>query len=565
MLQKKFFTLLFFSTLLFAEKLPFFFSGNEHFSERELYEALYFHKPYFYEFYLDDPAIDPKTLMLLKQTLEDYYKSKGFFHAKITPEQDAKRIVFAIEEGEPVLVASVYNDSELATEELIPFETGALFDAEKFTQSKEAIKFFYGEQNYCNPALEAKAWIDSELNKAFLFYKSRKNGSCIFGNIKVAPTQNIDEALLRSLLYLEQGAPFSLKDIDTSYRSLYSYEGISKATIQTQVDANNSVDVSVVVEENEKPIRLELGVGASSDEGLMALAGIKHRNFINNLKTLGLSARLTQVKQTLKTTYDMPLLDKNFFGAEAGYENEKFEGFKEYRVFATLYFKQKLLPHTFLESLVFDSSKTYDADFDALFEQKYLFVVSPKLEWNYDMRDKLLEPTKGYFLNAQAMGSVKGEVSDATYYKYMLEGGYIAPFLGSTLACKATLGSLNVYSGNIPASYRFFAGGMQSNRAYGYRKLGPTDEANNPLGSGSILEATAEYRFGIYKEVRGVVFSDNTFLGNHEIPDYDNGYFSAGVGLRYKTPIGPLAIDAGFDTQKPKEHYAFHFRIGESF
>jgi translocation and assembly module TamA len=261
----------------------------------------------------------------------------------------------------------------------------------------------------------------------------------------------------------------------------------------------------------------------------------------------------------------MPLLNKNFTGIEVGYENEEFETFREDRVLADLFLKQKFLPYTFKESLLFDRSRTYDSDDEAFFPKSSLFIVSPQLELSYDTRDKILEATSGYFVNAEISGSLKSALSDASYYKFKANGGYILPINDSILGLRATFGTLGVSDGYIPASYRFFAGGMYSNRAYGYRKLGPTDVKNDPLGSDSVLEATAEIRFDIYGNLRGVLFSDNTYLGNGSIPSYDNGYYSVGFGLRYKTPIGPIAIDFGFDTADPTKQYAFHFHIGELF
>ncbi|MDY0116882.1 MAG: BamA/TamA family outer membrane protein [Sulfurimonadaceae bacterium] len=566
MLQRALLLLLLCTTLLFAEKIPLTFKGNSTFTKRELFEALNLHKPYFYEFYLDAPSINPKIISFLKQTLQNYYKTKGFFHAKVIEKNKNGKIIFIIDEGESVLVEYIEHDTDLDTQSFIPFIKGDRFDADIFTQSKEDLRFIYANENYCAPQIEAKAWIDIDLNKAYLSYKSRKNGVCRFGAIVIEPSETIEIGILESLLYFEEGEPFSALKINQSYQSLYSYEGIKKASIDTEVKENNEVDIKVKVSTNEKPIRFEMGIGISSDEGAMTLLGIKHRNFLDNLKTISLYTRLAQIKQTVKITYDMPLLDKSFFGSDIGYENEDFKSFSEYRFFSNLYLKQKFFPLIFQESIVFDSSKTYDMEDVLLFPEKYLFVTSLKLELNYDTRDKILEPSRGYFINVEVMGSLKNNLfSDASYYKYKLSGGYITPFLFNTLALKSSLGSLNIYKGDIPASYRFFAGGMQSNRGYGYRKLGPTDEANNPKGSSSLLEATAEYRFGIYKALRGVVFSDISFLGNYEVPNYDKNYLSAGVGLRYKTPIGPIAIDAGFDTKHPKEQYAFHFRIGEAF
>jgi outer membrane translocation and assembly module TamA len=200
-----------------------------------------------------------------------------------------------------------------------------------------------------------------------------------------------------------------------------------------------------------------------------------------------------------------------------------------------------------------------------LFPEVNLFVLSPKFEWSYDTRDNILDPSKGYFINSEIMGSVMSELSDASYYKFKLSGGYILPLGDSIVAVKANFGTINLYDGEVPASYRFYAGGMKSNRAYSYNKLGPINSDGDPSGFDSIFETTIEYRFPIYGAFKGVVFNDNTYIGSDDKLSNATAYYSAGLGLRYLTPIGPLAIDFGFDLEDPKSNYAFHFRIGELF
>ncbi|TKI69956.1 hypothetical protein FCU45_04915 [Sulfurimonas crateris] len=565
-MKTKFLIYFLFSTLLLAETPLLFFSQNKEISSRELYDVLELHKPYFFEFYADEPTLEVKDVELTIEALKEYYRSKGFYHVEISYISDEGTITIIIKENKPIIVKTITYSAGLNIGKQIPFKEGDVFDADKFIQSKKDIKLLYAQSSFCKAELDAKAWIDIEKNLAYLNYKVLQNERCRFGEIEVMASKNIDAEILESILHIEEGEPFSSNKIDMSYKSLYGHEGISKAIIDTKVQRDNSVDLSLSVLENENPLRFQAGLGVSSDEGAMIMLGLKHRNFLGNLKTIGIETRVTQIKQSLKANFDMPLLNRNALGLEAGYENEDFVTFKESRVFVEPYLLQKRTPHLFKESIYIDRSKTYGSDDMILIPEHTIFLVSPKLEWSYDTRDKILDPTSGYFINSQIMGSLKSDISDATYYKFKATGGYILPIVDDYIAgFRATFGTLDIKDGDLPPSYRFFAGGMHSNRAYGYRKLGPTDERNNLIGSNSIVEATAEIRFEIYGNLRGVLFSDNTFLGNDSTPSYDNGYYSAGFGLRYRTPIGPIAIDVGFDIEDPTKQYAIHFHIGELF
>jgi len=553
------------TTVTYAQNFTLLFHGNKIIDERTLYGVLDLYKPYPYEFYKETPKLNSKIIPIALETLQDFYKSQGFYHTKVTSLKKNNAIIINIVENTPIKIQEIKVQSLLSLGKLLPFKINDIFNAQKFIQSKKKIKLLYENHGYFNANFTIKAWIDIKKNSAKLLYKIKPNQICYFTNINIISSKNIDKNIIKSLLYINKGDIYSINNLDKSYKSLYAHDGISQAIIDTNIYDKTDVNATVKIKETQKPIRFQIGIGASSDEGPMASFGVKHRNFFGNLKTISLNAKATKIKQEIQLNYSVPLAHKNTFGTNLGFENENFFGFKENRVLAKVYFRQRDEVNFLQEAIIIDTSKSYDSNNINLFPEQTLVLVSPELEWMYNTRDKLLEPTKGYFIKTQLQGSLLSEISNATYYKAILTAGYILPLQTNILATKVQIGSLQTYEGEVPSSYRFFAGGMNSNRAYGYRRLGPTDSSNNPTGFNSIIETTIEYRFHIYGNFNGVAFNDNSFIGQTYIPRTTTGYYGIGFGLRYKTVIGPLAIDFGFDPAQPMKQHALHFHVGELF
>ncbi len=552
------------ATTLFSQTLPLYFEGNTHISDRTLYETVGLDQPYFYEFWRKDPAVEISGVALLSETIEIFYRSRGFFHVIVSVEKSSERSVIRIEENAPIRISDIQSISQLDLSAAIGLKEGDIFDAELFAESKKAVRNHYAEQGYCNAQLDAKAWIDIETDRAYLLYEVTPQHECRFGTVSIQPPPSVEEWIIVSQLDFEEGEPFSLEAVRRSYSMLSTQEGLSSVRIDTKSRKGHIVPVSVSVDENPKPVRTKLGAGYSSDEGALLQVGVKHANLYGNLKSLGAEARYSEIRQSVTALYSMPLTPLHRFGMEAGFKEEQFEGYRDQSLYLKAFLQQREARHAFEEALIFDRTKIYASDDETVFPENILFIVSPSLQWHYDRRDRLLEPTKGYFVRVNVMGSSRSSVSDATYFKGALSGGYLYAIDDSVIGVKAKLGSLRVYDGRIPASYRFYAGGMNSNRAYRYRMLGPRNEDNDPIGFNSLAEGSLEYRFPVYGEFRGVVFSDMTFIGQEYAPDANKAYTAVGAGIRYKTPIGPIAFDAGIDIEDPAQ-YAIHFHIGELF
>lgn len=211
-----------------------------------------------------------------------------------------------------------------------------------------------------------------------------------------------------------------------------------------------------------------------------------------------------------------------------------------------------------------------------------------------DKRDNKFDPTSGnqtlgsFFIAATALGG------NEQFAKLYIEHDRFYPikrFRETVFSFSGKLGLAAPFGGknSLPISERFFAGGARDLRGFGFEEAGPQilvperDSNNNiirdsngnaklmtsPLGGNAVLIVNNELRFPLWGPIGGSVFSDtgNLFQRVRDIKP-SNITESVGVGLRFKTPVGPIRFDIGFLVlNKPPNVSSSkkHFTIGQTF
>ncbi len=202
----------------------------------------------------------------------------------------------------------------------------------------------------------------------------------------------------------------------------------------------------------------------------------------------------------------------------------------------------------------------------------------------YDKRDSPFNPTRGHIttLSFEYSDPLLGSTKTVNYYKTVSSHTRYFPFGPVVWANEVKAGYLKNLSflsdGAVPPENAFVLGGRSTIRGFEPFSESIPRLADYPDGiriDSYFALAKTEMRFPLYGNFGGAAFYDGgkvQISGQKGLPETDSHGFgwrdSAGVGIRYNTPVGPLSIDVAYklnrdDTPSHKEDAIYyHFSIG---
>ncbi len=251
--------------------------------------------------------------------------------------------------------------------------------------------------------------------------------------------------------------------------------------------------------------------------------------------------------------------------------------------------------YTFGTTRTFDEVLTEQeqATIDRIFPQVRLSAFSASIA--RDTRDDVLDPARGFFLSSE--GSIAARTLGG-------QVGFIRSYLQGQMYRRLPVGKRVIFAGRValgvadgfprpvrvvapdgtvteqtiedlPASERFFAGGDTTMRGFALDSVGAPQtisSAGFPRGGNGLVLLNAELRVPVWGDVGAAFFVDggNVFERVTQI-DLGNLLAAVGLGIRYKSPFGPLRFDVGFKVDRREiggrleSPRAFHFSFGQAF
>jgi len=598
------------------------FEGNKNFSGKRLQRliktrpAWLFNAGILKQGFIEDGATTPDGQKIEKEEnvldddmerLKTFYQTQGFSDARASytiKEDPAKPFIYiniTVEEGKRYLVGNVtiegnkdipQKDILAKLKECVP---GKVFSLDAIKKDIASVQSLYFDKGYITAQVQEATSLNSYTGRIDIVYYIVENEVAYVDKIKVRGNVKTKDIVIRRELRIVPGDKFDgdkLRRSKERLQNLGFFEEVSYDTQDTAVP--NKKDLTVDVKES-KTGAFSFGGGYSTVEQLVGFVEIEQKNFdwknwpyfTGAGQDLRFKASFGTISQGLDLSFTEPwVFDYPVsFGFDAykrehkrdsdvgyGYDEEVTGGDLRLGKEISEYVRANLM---YRYDSIRIGSVTEDATNDLKKEVGTNIISSMEFGLSYDSRDNVFDTTKGN-LFAGSVQLAGGPFSgDKDFYKFSGRASHYIPLINrSALEFRARVGIGDAYgdSHDIPIYERYFVGGANTIRGYHERKVGPIDPVSkDPLGGNSMLIGNIEYLYPLFNFLKVAAFYD---IGNTwaRMGDIGSGGFKSGIGLglRIKTPIGPVMLDYGFPLNKePGEEKKgggrFHFNISHGF
>lgn len=575
------------------------FVGNRHYDDSKLRGVISTKEAAWYRFLSSDDRYDPDRLAYDQELLRNFYLSQGYADfqilsavAELSSNKDDFYITFTVQEGERYKVADVKFASELKNfdpevlRKDITFKSGDWYDAEKVKNSVSALTDALGDLQYAFVDVRPDIQKDREKGTLNVVFAIKETPRVFVERINVNGNVRTLDKVIRREMELVEGDPFNrskLAESEQNIKDLNFFEKVNVDVKQGSAPDRTVVDVDV---QEKSTGELSIGAGFSTADGPLADLNIVEHNLLGKGQNLGFSTTVAGKRTEFSLSFTEPyFLDRDLSAGfdlfhttrnlqtESSYDQRRTGGAfrvgyplsKNWRQTISQRFERNEITNVSNDASLFIRRQEGSRDTSALGQRLV-----------YDARDSKIFPTNGlmYWLDTE----VAGLGGDAKYvsgktgvsYFYPLADQWVFNLLGE-------VGGIQGYSGkNVEINERFFLGGS-SLRGFARSGIGPRDQATgDALGGNLFYRGSAEMSFpvGLSKDlgVKGHAFSDFGSLMNVDetgagILENNSVRASAGVGLSWRSPFGPIRVDLavpfmkeGFDKEEK-----FRFDFGTRF
>lgn len=560
------------------------FEGNRTFTAKELKNMMTTNEWGIFHFFTDSGLLKKEQLKQDVGKLSAFYMNNGFINVQIgepliTYEPKGIAIKIPISEGKQFRVGKV----DIVGDEIKIPRTDLLanlkinkkdfYDREAIMKDMDYLTQVCNDEGYAAADVAPRTEPQEKTQTVDITFDIRKGKLVYFNRINITGNDRTRDKVIRRQLSVVEGDLYSRTKLKNSYMMLSQLRYFEEIDFQSEKGPDETLtDVNIRIK--EKPTGMfSLGAGYSALDHAVISAQVSQQNLfgrgqILSLKaSLGSSTQLYDISFTEPWLFDMPLwskfdlwnlyreydtynLDSKGFGATFGYPlwryvtgyfgyRLSFDNVKDIKDIASIYVKRQ-------------AGKTMSS--------------GVSLTLTRDSTDDNIFPSKGSKNSASVEYTGGPLAGDVSFTRYGLSSAWFFPLpLDTVIGVRGRVGYMTANEGKaVPIYERYYLGGISSLR--GLRSVGPMDPSTGEvIGGLTMLNFNADFIFPLLKNagMKGVVFFDtgNTWESGYDLGDLRK---TAGLGIRWYSPIGPLRLEWGYvlDRKENESASRWEFTIG---
>ena len=539
---------------------------------------------------------NPATLNEDTAAIRSLYRQRGYLSPTVESSIETRRaddenillvhIRITVREGPRTVISDIrFEGLDLFSENealrRLRVEPGDVYREPRIQESRNRLAAEISEQGYPHVQVETGTTMSRDETEAQLVFHVDQGPYVEMGEMLFIGNFITRDKTLSRPARLSRNEPFSLSALLEAQRNIRNVNAIQTARFQTIGLEEEADRVILLTSVNEKkPYFFQFATGYDTSRLFYFNTGAGTINLLGRNKELRAFGELSMIGYKAEIGYTEPNLFNTGIVADAAVYTEEIEelnkNFGVRSTGATIGLSRPLTPRISASlGFLYDHRDQYRTDDTPIapededqYRSRTVLVTTPGI--TYDSTDSFVRPTRGIRASA-SVGISKGLDNDLdNFFKYRLSTRYYyTPTSRLTFATMGQVGYIDPYGekNDIPDDQLFYLGGTMNVRGFSENRL-RVDENRDPVGGLVSLMGTIEARYNIGRNFELATFYD---IGSIREALRDEGSSewrsSAGIGLRYHTPIGPIGLMHGWklDRKEGESPGAYHFTIGYTF
>jgi len=575
------------------------FVGNSSYSDKALLKKMKISEKSVFSFITSAGDLKKEDLSQDVERLRAHYATNGYMDVRIDDplvefKEEGIFITITLSEGVRFGIGKVTVDGDLimsASElkNVLKITDETFFNREIVRKDILRLSDIYTEKAYARVSVSPLVSRNKENSTVDITYRISKGKMFYVGNIYISGNTNTRDKVIRRQLHLYEAGLYNSKKLKRSIRNLNRIGYFEEVKFEEMKgDADDIMDMKIAIK--EKPTgAFTIGGGHSSINSFFFMASVAQNNLFGRGQTLRLQGEIggTSNKYTISFTepwlFDIPLSAGfdiyNWVRDYSTYDKDSKGGglrlgygiFDYTRLFFSYNYDISELQNVNVDAPV--SIKEMEAKGEKFVESSASTIL------RYDSTDKPFNPSEGF--DHRLTVKYAGLGGDLKFTKYLAELGWYFPiFKGITGFLHGKTGYVRENDdspGGLPDYEKFYLGGMNSLRGFDWQDIYPEEykkdvATNGKIGGDKFVQFNAEiilplpvlHKAGMV----GVLFYDTGDVFDRESIGVNNLRQSAGYGIRWLSPIGPIRLENGY-VLNPEEGESgggrWEFTMGAAF